>query len=119
MKTKILPRMASFVIGPKLKYLRNKIGMEQKEYSEILDISNSYLNTIESGNKIPSKKVVRKAALHHGLEDKELYEAPKCLVAVKMMVDKHGLAEVKLALEILDKSYAEVDEMLNDTICKD
>lgn len=38
----------------KLKEYRTKLGMNQEEFAETLDVSDKYLSSIETGNSVPS-----------------------------------------------------------------
>lgn len=46
------------VFGERLRYFRNERNLTLNEFSELADISNTYLSSIESGNHTPTIDVI-------------------------------------------------------------
>ncbi len=76
-------------IGERVRYLRNKIGLRQKEFAEKSGISRSLLSMIETDKRMPSNTVMKILSTH--LEVSEYY----LLTGIE---DKNHLAFEELGL---------------------
>ena len=59
-------------VGKRIRELRNKGGMTQKELAEKADISTSYLCDIEVGRKNPSLRTLERISKAFGITMKEM-----------------------------------------------
>jgi transcriptional regulator with XRE-family HTH domain len=88
------------VLGKRLRQLREKKAMNQREFSKIINISNTTLSQYEAGNRTPSDEIKEKIADYFsvsvdyllGRTDSSFYDGQTLYDASKI-VDVSGLPE--------------------------
>jgi len=108
--------------GEKIRDLRNKAGLNQKEMAKILDVTPAYLSALEHGHRgQPSWAIVQKIIRHFNLiwDDAEEIENLARISHPKMTVDTSGLDPEAtklinlLARNIRDLSPEQIRKMLD------
>lgn len=87
--------------GFKIKGLRAKKSMNLADTAKQLDITTSYLSLIENGKKIPSKKVIEKAARLFDVSIESFSENPLLLDELKSITKDAELSDLIQAFEII------------------
>lgn len=87
--------------GFKIKGLRLKNHRNLQEVAKALDITISYLSSIENGKKEPSKKVIFKAASYFNVSESDFYETSQYLNDIEKIVKDMDLDEIIQAFEVI------------------
>ncbi len=85
--------------GFKIKGLRLSRKLTPKIVAEALDITPTYLSLIENGKKVPSKKVVKKAALLFDIPEEDFYTSNQILEKLQEVLKDSPLEDVIQAFE--------------------
>lgn len=93
--------------GFKIKGLRLKDHKNLQEVAKALDITTSYLSSIENGKKEPSSKVISKAAVYFDIPEASFHEPSEYLNDIKEIVKDMDLAEIIQTFEAIlhDKNH--------------
>ena len=93
--------------GFKIKGLRLKDHKNLQEVAKALDITTSYLSSIENGKKEPSSKVISKAAVYFDIPEARFHEPSEYLNDIKEIVKDMDLAEIIQTFEAIlhDKNH--------------
>jgi len=93
--------------GFKIKGLRLKNHKNLQEVAKALDITTSYLSSIENGKKEPSSKVISKAAVYFDIPEASFHEPSEYLNDIQKIVKDMDLAEIIQAFEAIlhDKNH--------------
>ena len=93
--------------GFKIKGLRLKDHKNLQEVAKALDITTSYLSSIENGKKEPSSKVISKAAVYFDIPEASYHEPSEYLNDIKEIVKDMDLAEIIQTFEAIlhDKNH--------------
>ena len=75
--------------GFKIKGLRLKNHKNLQEVAKALDITTSYLSSIENGKKEPSSKVISKAAVYFDIPEASFHEPSEYLNDIKEIVKQY------------------------------
>ena len=67
-----MPRSMIALNGPRLRRLRENLGLSQVEAAMEIGISRSMLSALETGSRRASPKIARMVANRHGLEIKQI-----------------------------------------------
>ena len=87
--------------GFKIKGLRLKNHKNLQEVAKALDITTSYLSSIENGKKEPSSKVISKAAVYFDIPEASFHEPSEYLNDIKEIVKDMDLAEIIQTFEAI------------------
>ncbi len=87
--------------GFKIKGLRLKDHKNLQEVAKALDITTSYLSSIENGKKEPSSKVISKAAVYFDIPEASFHEPSEYLNDIKEIVKDMDLAEIIQTFEAI------------------
>lgn len=87
--------------GFKIKGLRLKNQKNLQEVAKALDITPSYLSSIENGKKEPSNKVISKAAVYFHVPEANFNEPPEYLRDLQKIVKDMDLAEIIQTFETI------------------
>lgn len=85
--------------GFKIKGLRLSRKLTPKIVAEALDITPTYLSLIENGKKVPSKKVVKKAAIFFQIPEDDFYTSNQILEKLQEVLKDSPLEDVIQAFE--------------------
>ena len=93
--------------GFKIKGLRLKNHKNLQEVAKALDITTSYLSSIENGKKEPSSKVISKAAVYFDIPEASFHEPSEYLNDIQKIVKDIDLAEIIQTFEAIlhDKNH--------------
>jgi hypothetical protein len=93
--------------GFKIKGLRLKNQKNLQEVAKALDITPSYLSSIENGKKEPSNKVISKAAAYFDIPEADFHDSPEYLHDIQLIVKDMDLAEIIQTFETIihDKNH--------------
>lgn len=89
------------LIGFKFKGLRLANDFSPIEVASQLEISKTYLSLIENGKKIPSKKVINKAATFFNVPAESFQTSSNAIDELSKLADEASLAEVITAFELI------------------
>ena len=87
--------------GFKIKGLRLKNHKNLQEVAKALDITTSYLSSIENGKKEPSSKVISKAAVYFDIPEASFHESSEYLNDIQEIVKDMDLAEIIQTFEAI------------------
>ncbi len=95
--------------GFKIKGLRLKNQKNLQEVAKALDITPSYLSSIENGKKEPSNKVLSKAATYFDVPEEKFHESSEYLSDIQKIVKDMDLAEIIQTFEAIlhDRNHKE------------
>ncbi|MCG7569828.1 helix-turn-helix domain-containing protein [Pseudoalteromonas sp. CNC9-20] len=89
------------LIGFKFKGLRLANDLTPSEVAAELDISKTYLSLIENGKKVPSQKVINKAALLFNISVESFQTSSSAIDDLTKLADEASLADVITAFELI------------------
>lgn len=87
--------------GFKLKGLRIKMQYSLAYTADALDITTSYLSSIENGKKCPSKKILSKASSLFNVSIDEFNEPSQLIDEVREITDSAEISEMIQIFEVL------------------
>jgi transcriptional regulator with XRE-family HTH domain len=87
--------------GFKIKGLRLKNHKNLQEVAKALDITTSYLSSIENGKKEPSSKVIAKASVYFDTPEASFHEPSEYLNDIEKIVKNMDLDEIIQAFEVI------------------
>lgn len=87
--------------GFKIKGLRLKNHKSLQEVAQALDITTSYLSSIENGKKEPSRKVISKAAVYFDIPTASFHEPSEYLNDIEKIVKNMDLDEIIQTFEVI------------------
>jgi transcriptional regulator with XRE-family HTH domain len=96
--------------GFKIKGLRIKHNLPSISVANSLDITPTYLSLIESGKKIPSSKVLKKAAILFNVSLEDFNESQDLLDEFAELSKKIDIANIIAVLEMTNKKNSDSTE---------
>ena len=95
--------VTTYFSGFKIKGLRLKHGFLASYVAEKLDITPTYLSLIESGKKVPSMKVIKKASTLFDIPIEDFFENPALINDINQLSNKIDISNVIAVLEMIIK----------------
>jgi len=104
-------------IGKNIKKLRKEKSWLQKQMAVELNISQSYYNKIENGQREPSLEVVKKLANMFNVSVDQLLDEETVLTEIKIE-DKSIIEKVNLIQELTDREQSIIYEIIDTMLTK-
>lgn len=94
-------------IGIRIRQFRKKRGLNQRQLCEAVQISENYLSQIENGKYAPSFRLLSKISDYLDMNATADDFPVSIRNELKNLIKEHGIAEIRLGLEKLNKEMIE------------